>query len=132
MPVPPNTLRVHMKYVCSLKQWVRKSCGLNHKCRELEKILFPSVPCLNCGGGDIWWHTIYRNVLSSFRENFTVLSPVWCQRLRSTTGVHLAHCHDEFRGSRSDYVRQVALATTTATDFTFGNEQNTEIIRHVG
>ncbi|GFT16350.1 hypothetical protein TNCV_194491, partial [Trichonephila clavipes] len=25
-------------------------------------------------------------------------------------------CHDEFRGPRSDYVRQVALATTTTTD----------------
>ncbi|GFV10762.1 hypothetical protein TNCV_1756001 [Trichonephila clavipes] len=24
-------------------------------------------------------------------------------------------CHDEFRGPRSDYVRQVALATTTTT-----------------
>ncbi|GFU41353.1 uncharacterized protein TNCV_3011711 [Trichonephila clavipes] len=31
-----------------------------------------------------------------------------------TTGVLLAPCHDEFRGSRSDYVRQVALATTTS------------------
>ncbi|GFW64038.1 hypothetical protein TNCV_707431 [Trichonephila clavipes] len=27
--------------------------------------------------------------------------------------VHLAPCHHEFRGPRSDYVRQVALATTT-------------------
>ncbi|GFT06554.1 hypothetical protein TNCV_3356711 [Trichonephila clavipes] len=25
-------------------------------------------------------------------------------------------CHDEFRGPRSDYVRQVELATTTTTD----------------
>ncbi|GFX23837.1 hypothetical protein TNCV_1788681 [Trichonephila clavipes] len=30
-----------------------------------------------------------------------------------TTGVSLAHCHDEFRGSRSDPVRKVALAMTT-------------------
>ncbi|GFT49186.1 hypothetical protein TNCV_2860301 [Trichonephila clavipes] len=28
-------------------------------------------------------------------------------------GVPLAPCHDEFRGPRSDYVRQVALETTT-------------------
>ncbi|GFU75863.1 hypothetical protein TNCV_1653211 [Trichonephila clavipes] len=35
------------------------------------------------------------------------------ERLRPTTGVRLAPCHDEFRGPRSDYVRQVALATTT-------------------
>ncbi|GFX01312.1 hypothetical protein TNCV_3729811 [Trichonephila clavipes] len=29
----------------------------------------------------------------------------------NTTGVLLAPCHDEFRGPRSDYVRQVALET---------------------
>ncbi|GFW02133.1 putative transposable element [Trichonephila clavipes] len=32
------------------------------------------------------------------------LSPVWCSR--PTTGVLLAPCHNEFRGPRSDYVRQ--------------------------
>ncbi|GFV39589.1 hypothetical protein TNCV_4172981 [Trichonephila clavipes] len=42
-----------------------------------------------------------------------VLSPAWCSRLRPTTGVHPAPCHDEFSGPRSDYARQVALATTT-------------------
>ncbi|GFS65998.1 hypothetical protein TNCV_2510221 [Trichonephila clavipes] len=41
------------------------------------------------------------------------LSPVRCSRLRPTTGVHLAPCHDKYRGPRSDYVRQVAFATTT-------------------
>ncbi|GFU90053.1 hypothetical protein TNCV_2439401 [Trichonephila clavipes] len=35
-----------------------------------------------------------------------VLSHVWCSRPRPTTGVLLAPCHDEFRGPRSDYVRQ--------------------------
>ncbi|GFY06453.1 hypothetical protein TNCV_412031 [Trichonephila clavipes] len=30
-------------------------------------------------------------------------------------------CHDEFRGPRSDYVRRVALATTTTTTFTCTN-----------
>ncbi|GFX71682.1 hypothetical protein TNCV_4131281 [Trichonephila clavipes] len=39
------------------------------------------------------------------------MSPVWCARLRPTTGLHLAPCNDEFRGPRSDYVRQVALET---------------------
>ncbi|GFW09467.1 hypothetical protein TNCV_3995741 [Trichonephila clavipes] len=38
------------------------------------------------------------------------------QGLANTTGVLLVHCHDEFRGPRSDYVRLVTLATTT-TDF---------------
>ncbi|GFX73119.1 hypothetical protein TNCV_4501981 [Trichonephila clavipes] len=32
---------------------------------------------------------------------------------RPTTGVLLAPCDDEFRGPRSDYVRQVASETTT-------------------
>ncbi|GFU29371.1 hypothetical protein TNCV_1239781 [Trichonephila clavipes] len=35
------------------------------------------------------------------------------ERPRPTTDVHLAPCHDESRGPRSDYVRQVPLATTT-------------------
>ncbi|GFX82602.1 hypothetical protein TNCV_1192771 [Trichonephila clavipes] len=34
-----------------------------------------------------------------------------------TTGVLLAPCHDEFRGPQSDYIRQVALETTTTTQF---------------
>ncbi|GFV47010.1 hypothetical protein TNCV_3034071 [Trichonephila clavipes] len=33
------------------------------------------------------------------------LSPVLCSWLRSTTGVHLAPCHDEFPVPRFDYVR---------------------------
>ncbi|GFU11520.1 retrovirus-related Pol polyprotein from transposon 17.6 [Trichonephila clavipes] len=40
-------------------------------------------------------------------------TPVWFSR--PTTGVLLAPCHDEFRGPRSDYVRQVALETTATT-----------------
>ncbi|GFX84095.1 hypothetical protein TNCV_4859031 [Trichonephila clavipes] len=47
---------------------------------------------------------IYRNILSTLREFHRakiVMPPVWCSRLKPTTGVHLAHCHDEFRGPRS-------------------------------
>ncbi|GFW99037.1 hypothetical protein TNCV_1782561 [Trichonephila clavipes] len=53
MPVPPNTLRVHTEYVLVLNQWVRTSGGLNHECRELEKISlrFSSI----VEGGDRWW-----------------------------------------------------------------------------
>ncbi|GFV58570.1 hypothetical protein TNCV_2897471 [Trichonephila clavipes] len=56
---------------------------------------------------------IYRNDLSSLREFLRAKS--YCHlygAVRPTTGVHLAPCHDEFRGPRSDYVRQVALETT--------------------
>ncbi|GFX51580.1 DDE-1 domain-containing protein [Trichonephila clavipes] len=48
---------------------------------------------------------IYRP-LGEFRQANSY-SPVWCSRPRPTTGVLIAHCHDEFRGPRSDYVRQV-------------------------
>ncbi|GFU49492.1 hypothetical protein TNCV_1590421 [Trichonephila clavipes] len=37
-----------------------------------------------------------------------VLSPVWCSKLRLTTGVHLALYGDGFHGSQSDNVRKVA------------------------
>ncbi|GFT27876.1 hypothetical protein TNCV_10831 [Trichonephila clavipes] len=40
----------------------------------------------------------------------SILSPIWCSRPRPTTGVLLARCHDEFRGPRSDYVRQIRNA----------------------
>ncbi|GFU07602.1 stearoyl-CoA desaturase 5 [Trichonephila clavipes] len=62
---------------CSLNQWVRNSFGLNHECREWRIFFSRSAPCLNCGSGD-----------------------------RPTSGVLLAPCQDEFRGPRSDYVRQ--------------------------
>ncbi|GFV36787.1 uncharacterized protein TNCV_197661 [Trichonephila clavipes] len=77
----------------------------------MRRKIRPRVPCQNCGGGDRWCRH-----MSSLREispSKFVLSPVWCSRSKLTTGVLLAHCHDEFRGPRSDYVRQGALATTT-------------------
>ncbi|GFV10552.1 hypothetical protein TNCV_3545811, partial [Trichonephila clavipes] len=49
-----------------------------------------------------------------FGESFTELKShchPWCSR--PTTGVPLAHCTMNFSGPRSDYVKQVALATTT-------------------
>ncbi|GFV22679.1 hypothetical protein TNCV_2078691 [Trichonephila clavipes] len=49
-------------------------------------------------------------------------------KARPTAGVLLAPCHDEFRGSRSDYVRQMALGTTTTTGL--GLPSNT-MITHV-
>ncbi|GFT40365.1 hypothetical protein TNCV_3115451 [Trichonephila clavipes] len=47
--------------------------------------------------------TIYRP-FGEFCRAKIVLSPVWCSR--PMTGVPLATCHDEFRGPRSDYIRQ--------------------------
>ncbi|GFX53268.1 uncharacterized protein TNCV_362621 [Trichonephila clavipes] len=43
-----------------------------------------------------------------------VLSPAWCSKLRLTTGVKiLSLTRDEFHGPRSDFVRRVAVVTTT-------------------
>ncbi|GFU66120.1 hypothetical protein TNCV_2857931 [Trichonephila clavipes] len=87
---PPSTQR----NTCSLNQWIRKSCGLNHECRGLENISLPfsSMPKL-------WrWRHLRGISLSKF-----VLPPVWGSRL--TTGLLLVACNEEFRRFRSDCVR---------------------------
>ncbi|GFV85522.1 transposable element Tcb2 transposase [Trichonephila clavipes] len=62
--------------------------------RKRKRVQSKTVPLKNCGGGgrnfDELIHTAACMVLND----------------RPTTGVLLAPCHDEFRGSRSDYVRQ--------------------------
>ncbi|GFX09303.1 hypothetical protein TNCV_1887161 [Trichonephila clavipes] len=59
-------------------------------------------------------HSLWKHSFFIF-ENFTDLNrTVTC--IRPTAGVHLAPCHDEFRGPRSVSVNQVALATTTTTN----------------
>ncbi|GFY25333.1 transposable element Tc3 transposase [Trichonephila clavipes] len=61
------------------------------------------VPYLNCEGGYRWCHHLLS--IRGIPPRKLVLSPVWYSRSCST-GVLLAPCHDEFRGPRSDYVRQ--------------------------
>ncbi|GFX30101.1 uncharacterized protein TNCV_2618121 [Trichonephila clavipes] len=75
------------------------------------------VPCQNCGGGNRWCRHLLS--LRGISPSFFVLSPVWCSRPRPTTGVLLAPCHDEFRETRSDYVRQW-LVTLTAVPLGLG------------
>ncbi|GFX53084.1 hypothetical protein TNCV_1655431 [Trichonephila clavipes] len=117
--MPPNTLRVHTEYV------LVKSLG--------PKVLWAvAAEPTSAGSGEysppsssrpkLWvWRSvvspsIVKNFNLSHRREFhrakSYYPPVWCSRLRPTTGVPLAHSHDEFRGPRSDTVRQVALATT--------------------
>ncbi|GFV54229.1 hypothetical protein TNCV_3467441 [Trichonephila clavipes] len=91
----------YTRSTCSLNQWVRKSCGLNHEGRGLKNI---SVPCLNCGCGDRWCRH-----LSSLRGILPrLIGTVTYMMLKANDSVLLAPCHDEFYGPRSDYVRQVA------------------------
>ncbi|GFW04205.1 uncharacterized protein TNCV_2669701 [Trichonephila clavipes] len=68
--------------------------------------------CRNCGGGDRGRVAIYR----PFGEvSLSLNSTVTCMVLKANDRRTSCPCHDEFRGPRSDYVRQVALATTTTT-----------------
>ncbi|GFU55014.1 uncharacterized protein TNCV_425241 [Trichonephila clavipes] len=65
--------------------------------------------CRNCGGGDRGRVAIYRPFGNLPSLNRTVT----CMVLKANDRRTSCPCHDEFRGPRSDYVRQVALATTT-------------------
>ncbi|GFW75666.1 uncharacterized protein TNCV_4428491 [Trichonephila clavipes] len=66
--------------------------------------------CRNCGGGDRGRVAIYR----PFGEvSLSLNRTVTCMVLKANDRRTSCPCHDEFRGPRSDYVRQVALATTT-------------------
>ncbi|GFX82187.1 uncharacterized protein TNCV_4398461 [Trichonephila clavipes] len=66
--------------------------------------------CRNCGGGDRGRVAIYHPFGEvSLKLNRTVT----CMVLKANDRRTSCPCHDEFRGPRSDYVRQVALATTT-------------------
>ncbi|GFX63888.1 uncharacterized protein TNCV_4346031 [Trichonephila clavipes] len=71
-----------------------------------------SFTCRNCGGGDRGRVAIYR----PFGEvSLSLNRTVTCMVLKANDRRTSCPCHNEFRGPRSDYVRQVALATTTTT-----------------
>ncbi|GFV59305.1 uncharacterized protein TNCV_2340461 [Trichonephila clavipes] len=63
-------------------------------------------------------------VLNDFHRRETTL-------LRTTTGVLLALCQDEFRGPRYDYVRQVALENNNKRTFEEGRKI-TDVAREFG
>ncbi|GFU18392.1 uncharacterized protein TNCV_1980751 [Trichonephila clavipes] len=76
----------------------------------------PKFICRNCGGGDRGHVAIYR----PFGEvSLSLNRTVTCMVLKANDRRTSCPCHDEFRGPRSDYVRQVALATTTTTTAIF-------------
>ncbi|GFV95276.1 uncharacterized protein TNCV_4586511 [Trichonephila clavipes] len=60
--------------------------------------------CRNCGGGDRGRVAIYR----PFGEvSLSLNRTVTCMVLKANDRRTSCPCHDEFRGPRSDYVRQV-------------------------
>ncbi|GFV70142.1 uncharacterized protein TNCV_2552861 [Trichonephila clavipes] len=98
--------------MCSLNQWVRSLVGLFTSAGTGEYFPPLQFTCRNCGGGDRGRVAIYR----PFGEvSLSLNRTVTCMVLKANDRRTSCPCHDEFRGPRSDYVRQVALATTTTT-----------------
>ncbi|GFV61954.1 uncharacterized protein TNCV_4107581 [Trichonephila clavipes] len=87
--------------------------------------------CRNCGGGDRGRVAIYR----PFGEvSLSLNRTVTCMVLKANDRRTSCPCHDEFRGPRSDYVRQVALATTTTTRICNRwrqGVQRTDVVNHI-
>ncbi|GFY07606.1 uncharacterized protein TNCV_4094761 [Trichonephila clavipes] len=101
---------------CSLNQWVRSLVGLFTSARTGEYFPPLQFTCRNCGGGDRDRVAIYR----PFEEvSLSLNRTVTCMVLKANDRRTSCPCHDEFHGPRSDYVRQVALATTTTTTFIY-------------
>ncbi|GFS88632.1 uncharacterized protein TNCV_1462321 [Trichonephila clavipes] len=85
---------------------------LNQKGDELIDALFNAdgkffqFTCRNCGGGDRGRVAIYR----PFGEvSLSLNRTVTCLVLKANDRRTSCPCHDEFRGPRSDYVRQILL-----------------------
>ncbi|GFW13032.1 histone-lysine N-methyltransferase SETMAR [Trichonephila clavipes] len=55
------------------------------------------------------------SIVPSGKVSLSLNRTVTCMVLKANDRRTSCPCHDEFRGPRSDYVRQVALATTTTT-----------------
>ncbi|GFX65409.1 uncharacterized protein TNCV_4475291 [Trichonephila clavipes] len=94
--MPPNTLRVRKEYVLIKNSGSESLVRLNHKCRGLENISLPTVPCLNCGDEDRWCRHL--SSLRGISPIQFVLSPVWCSRPRAPTGVLLPLATMNFDG----------------------------------
>ncbi|GFU46366.1 hypothetical protein TNCV_1213411 [Trichonephila clavipes] len=95
---------------CSLNQWVRSLVGLFITlAQELENISLPFSSLAEIVEVEI--EVVSPSIVL---RSFTELKS-HCHRmvLKANDRRTLCPCHDESRGPRSDYVRQVALATTT-------------------
>ncbi|GFX56787.1 uncharacterized protein TNCV_495351 [Trichonephila clavipes] len=99
---------------CSMSpnQWVRSLVGLFTSAGTGEYFPPLQFTCRNCGGGDRGRVAIYRPF---GKVSLSLNRTVTCMVLKANDRRTSCPCHDEFRGPRSDYVRQVALATTTTT-----------------
>ncbi|GFW92711.1 uncharacterized protein TNCV_1735041 [Trichonephila clavipes] len=88
---------------CSLNQWVCSLVGLFTSAGTGEYFPPLQFTCRNCGGGDRGRVAIYR----PFGEvSLSLNRTVTCMVLKANDRRTSCPCHDEFRGPRSDYVRQ--------------------------
>ncbi|GFW96957.1 uncharacterized protein TNCV_4801701 [Trichonephila clavipes] len=86
---------------CSLNQWVRSLVGLFTSAGTGEYFPPLQFTCRNCG--DRGRVAIYR----PFGEvSLSLNRTVTCMVLKANDRRTSCPCHDEFRGPRSDYVRQ--------------------------
>ncbi|GFV65322.1 transposable element Tc3 transposase [Trichonephila clavipes] len=99
-PVPPKIRRIAERCTLNLSRAQTSS-------RWCDVVARRRFPCRNCGGGDRGGVAIYRP-FGKFRRTKSYCHMYGAQG--QTTGVPLAPCHDEFRGPRSDYVRQLCNA----------------------
>ncbi|GFV00058.1 uncharacterized protein TNCV_4057291 [Trichonephila clavipes] len=97
---------------CSLNQWVRSLVGLFTSAGTGEYFPPLQFTCRNCGGGDRGRVAIYR----PFGEvSLSLNRTVTCMVLKANDRRTSCPCHDEFRGPRSDYVRQAAILDSIPT-----------------
>ncbi|GFV02368.1 uncharacterized protein TNCV_1022961 [Trichonephila clavipes] len=103
--MPFYTFRSETSCTCQNNREIERSSKIRNVREKLN-----TFTCRNCGGGDRGRVAIYRPFGEvSLSLNLTVT----CMVLKANDRRTSCPCHDEFRGPRSDYVRQVALATTT-------------------
>ncbi|GFW44322.1 uncharacterized protein TNCV_1747511 [Trichonephila clavipes] len=77
--------------------------------------------CRNCGGGDRGRVAIYR----PFGEvSLSLNRTVTCMVLNANDRRTSCPCHDEFRGPRSDYVRQFGNTLLLTVDLAMSTEVN--------
>ncbi|GFU14097.1 hypothetical protein TNCV_2536461 [Trichonephila clavipes] len=67
------------------------------------------------------WRSMVSPSIVPLRNFVELIRSVTCMVLKANDRHTSTPCHDEFRGNRSDYVRQVTLVTTTALSATVRN-----------
>ncbi|GFU68296.1 piggyBac transposable element-derived protein 4 [Trichonephila clavipes] len=117
--------KVHFSKCHQLEQEVNETCIFAlYQLKPLKSVLYSrsdcnsgstvrKFTCRNCGGGDRGRVAIYR----PFGEvSLSLNRTVTCMVLKANDRRTSCPCHDEFRGPRSDYVRQIELDVSANLD----------------